>query len=395
MASSTDPDHFFQTSHSLAESERKNLKSKNENGSPIRLSSKILAVIADPRYPHNALFVAESAGNVRRVVVDTGDKSTIYRGPTAPVTSVALSPDGKILLGGCWDRSIWSWSLSNRQPLLRYRGHTDFVKCLVTLRLGDTDVVVSGAADASIIVWNLGTAEKVHLLKGHTRGILDLVVDPSTYNLPNAGAGEIQEAVVFSAGSDREIRQWRISLGTVEQVDSEQPILVHETSVYALRFDEDGDLWTASADGTTKCLSRSQSFRSDSTFEHGDYVRAVAVEETGGYVITAGRSEDVKIWDRGSGDLIHTFEGHYEEVSGLVMLWQRCASVSIDGTIRVWDLKPEELKKARMQKEKDIQSVDVGDNNNARSSPQDERGELRALTEEEERELDAMMQDDD
>ncbi|KAL8670341.1 MAG: hypothetical protein Q9168_005115 [Polycauliona sp. 1 TL-2023] len=326
MSSSTDPDHFFQTNHSLAEIERKSLKSKNKNGNPIRLPSKILAVIADPQRPYEAVFVAESAGNVRRVAVDV-------------------------------------------------------------------EVIVSGAADASIIVWNAESAERLHVLKGHTRGILDLAIDPASYIPTNLAAAGLPDAVLFSAGSDREIRRWRVSLEKAEQLDPENPLLVHETSVYALRFDEDGDLWTASADGTAKCLSRFQNFQADSTFQHGDYVRAVAPEETGGYVVTAGRSEDVKVWDRGSGDLIKTFDGHYEEVSGLVMLHQRCVSVSIDGTIRLWSLALGDLGKASGQNNSASEKLEVGDEvSDVRQSGE---GAQAGLTEEEERELDELMNDDD
>ena len=236
------------------------------------------------------------------------------------------------------------------------------------------------------------TAEKLHVLKGHTRGVLDLAVDPITSVHNNVVAGGLQEAVVFSAGSDREIRRWRISLGKAEQLDPDNPLVVHETSVYALRFDNDGDLWTASADGTAKCLSRFHNFQPDSTIQHGDYVRAVALEEIGGYVVTAGRSEDVKVWDRGSGDLVATLDGHYEEVSGLMMLKQRCVSVGIDGTIRLWGLKPEELGNARAQNEMDVKTFEMdGDNTGTRQADKDKLG---GLTEEEERELDALMQED-
>ncbi|KAL2057836.1 hypothetical protein ABVK25_001453 [Lepraria finkii] len=69
MSKFTDPDHFFQTNHSLAETTRKASKSKNNFGSPIRLQSKILAVLADPTHDA-AVYVAESAGTVRRVVLE-------------------------------------------------------------------------------------------------------------------------------------------------------------------------------------------------------------------------------------------------------------------------------------------------------------------------------------
>lgn len=260
------------------------------------------------------------------------------------------------------------------------------------MRLGLTDVIVSGGADASIIVWDLETGKRIHVLKGHTRGVFDLAIDPLTYCLDDTFRGVGKEVTIFSAGSDREIRRWRISLEMAEQLDAEQPILVHETSVYALRFDADGDLWTASADGTTKCLSRSHDFQPDATIKHGDYVRAVAIDETGGHIITAGRSEDIKVWDRGSGDLVHTLEGHFEEVSGLVMLGQRCISVGIDCTVRTWSLKPEEMQNARSKQERDqkgrMAGVGVVDDH------QIETAAGGGLTEEEERELAELMQDE-
>lgn len=90
MSASNDPDHFFQTrytspsslnpllltnicpSSSLAETSRKARKAPNTHGNPIRIPSKILAVIADPT-SNGALYLAESAGTARRVVLDVGE----------------------------------------------------------------------------------------------------------------------------------------------------------------------------------------------------------------------------------------------------------------------------------------------------------------------------------
>jgi len=69
MSRSTDPGHFFQSSAALSEISRKAAKSKNSFGNPIRLPSKILAVIADPD-DAGRVFVAEAAGTVRRVVLE-------------------------------------------------------------------------------------------------------------------------------------------------------------------------------------------------------------------------------------------------------------------------------------------------------------------------------------
>jgi WD40 repeat protein len=81
-------------------------------------------------------------------------------------------------------------------------------------------------------------------------------------------------------------------------------------------------------------------------------VRDVAVDEDGGWVITACRDEHVRVWEKGSGKLNHVFSGHFEEVTGLVFLsQQRIVSVSIDATVRQWSLKPEDLSKAIQEAE--------------------------------------------
>lgn len=318
------------------------------------------------------------------LISQTDENSAIYRGPTAPLTSLTLGPNGATLFAGCWDKSIWSWDTRTRSPQRRYQGHTDFVKAVVTLRLSSpskTDILISGSSDTTIIIWSIDSGEKLHILHRHLRGVLDFAIDPLTYNPLSTDNGEV---AFLSADSYREIRRWKITGGAAnaEEIEPENPIVAHETSVYALRFDSDGDLWTASADGTAKCLSREGSWKADTQLAHGDYVRSVAVGE--GVVVTAGRDEDVKVWEKGSGKLVHVFDGHWEEVTGLAILQGRVASVSIDGTLRTWGLKPEDLRGARLngkEEQIDMENKDDGGGNDM------------ALTEEEERELAEIMAD--
>ena len=56
-----------------AQRERRAAKADNKNGNPITLKSKLLAAIQDPASP-SSIFVAESAGFVRRVNVDVGQE---------------------------------------------------------------------------------------------------------------------------------------------------------------------------------------------------------------------------------------------------------------------------------------------------------------------------------
>lgn len=227
-------------------------------------------------------------------------------------------------------------------------------------------VLISGGADAKIIVWDTTTGDRIHILRDITdtmRAVQFLAVDPV-----DTTDGEV---VLASASSDPLIRRWQISLSSASQIPdkgldettsitktSNQAIREHETSVYKLFFDNDeGDLWTASADGTAKCLSRARNWATEETIEHGDYVRAVAVTQD--WVITAGRSEDVKVWERSTAKLFHVYDGHFEEVTGLVILddERKVVSVSIDGTIRTWPLTRNELTKARKEEEEESRGL--------------------------------------
>jgi WD40 repeat protein len=284
------------------------------------------------------------------------------------------------VFAGCWDKSIWSWGIASRKPGHRFQGHSDFVKTVLVFTLQGKEILVSGSADATIIVWDVVSGEKLHTLKGHARGVLALALDTSEYDPAK------DTAVVFSAGTDREIRRWTIGLASSAAIQEEpNPIIAHETGVDAIRFDSDGDLWTASADRSAKCLSRSRNWAEDTTFEHPDYVRDVVVDEEGGWIVTACRDEEVRVWNKGSGKLHHVFAGHYEEVTALLLLaGQKVVSVSIDGTVRRWSLKAPDLEKARQEAEDERLGVE-----------KEEQGAKKEglLTVDEEAELAALMED--
>ncbi|KAH7320245.1 WD40-repeat-containing domain protein [Stachybotrys elegans] len=401
---STDRDHFFETDASQAQRARKAAKAGNKHGSPIVLKSKILAAILDPASPLYGLFIAESAGFVRRVNLEvfpyasvfgkTSEVTATFRGPKAPVTCLAIAKSGRRIFAGSWDKDIWSWDVESAEMTGSFKGHSDFVKAIICASVGGKEILISGGADKKIMVWDLESKSRLHTIQDPTTTMLaiqHLAVDPV---LTTDAA-----LVVASASSDPNIRRWKITLSDFEQMlesyhdrpDTERlTIQEHETSVYRLLYDdtdEDADLWTASADGTTKCLARSKNFVAEDTLAHGDYVRAVLLTEN--WVITAGRDENVKIWDRASGKLYCTLEGHFEEVTDLVMLRDalgrpaKICSVSIDNTIRTWPLAKTELDEVvkKMQEPEKPKGEETKDNNGS------------MLTAEEEAELAELMDD--
>ncbi|MCJ1374894.1 hypothetical protein MMC20_006127 [Loxospora ochrophaea] len=406
MSRSIDPDHFFQTNTSLEQSKRKALKSTNTNGSPIRLPSKVLALLPDPTSPTH-VFVAESAGTVRHLNLETHSTTSIYTTtpvttpssstPTStPLTSLALSPTTSTLYAGSWDTTIHSWHLSTRHPSTRFRrGHSDFVKTLlVTHHLQGSPLLLSGSADATIVIWHASTGSKLHTLKGHARGVLSLALDP----LPDPSGDPTTSLTLFSACSVGEIRRWRITTTagsgiTAQEVYADSPIRVHETSVFRLLFDSDGDLWSASADGTVKGLVRGEAggaWEVQDSLTHGDWVRDVCVTER--WVVTGGREEGVRVWDRGTGKLHHTFTGHFDEITSLAAVGSKIVSAAIDGTVRQWSLEAGDLRRAVEEAEAEAGADPKGEVEGRGGEGRGEgKKEETLMTEEEERELVELM----
>lgn len=158
MSRSDDPGHFFQSDASDATRARRAAKSSNKHGNPIVLQSKILGAIQDP-FSAECIYIAESAGCVRKVNVRVGtftwltsgrrlliirqsrESKTVYRGPAAPVTTVAIGGQaGSKVFAGCWDKTIWSWDRETLKLVRQFRGHSDFVKVIICATLGAKDV---------------------------------------------------------------------------------------------------------------------------------------------------------------------------------------------------------------------------------------------------------------
>ncbi|KAJ3001546.1 hypothetical protein HKX48_002814 [Thoreauomyces humboldtii] len=219
----------------------------------------------------------------------------------------------------------------------------------------------------------MNTGEVVRSFKDHTRAVEDIVFSDDGLHL-------------FSASSDTTIKKW--DLGTGNLVATLQG---HLTSVYVLAL-SDGCLWSASADKTAQRWDLETNLPEDKTkLEHPDFVRSLAVFPNGGYVVTGGRDENVRIWDVASGECLKTLSGHFAEVSDIKIRGATIWTASLDGTIRTWPITEKDLKP-----NPDARTAITA----AEAAPAEatkRRGNKKAvkMTEEEERELAELMGSDD
>lgn len=239
------------------------------------------------------------------------------------------------------------------------------------------------------------------MLKAHLRGVLDLAVLPPLHL--SSESDPTGTTVLFGAGSVGEIRRFTITGEKIEEIEPDKAIQTHETSIYQLLFDADGDLWTASADGDVVCLGREKGWAEEMRITTGGWARGVGIDEIGGWVLSGGRDEDVKVWERGTGKLHHAFSGHYDEITGLVMLQgQLLVSISLDGTIRQWSLKGVDLQAAKTKAAEMEERGGGGKGNGGEGIDEDGvsgRGGHAAanafVTEDEERELAELLEEEE
>jgi WD40 repeat protein len=124
----------------------------------------------------------------------TGRTGTGSTGPTNTVTSVAFSPDGRMLASGGLDSTVRLWEVtdpSHPSPLGRpLIGHTGAV---LTVAFGpDGQTLASGSSDTTVRLWDVADSAQHPFplgqpLQGHTAAVRSVAFSPDGHTLVSGG----------------------------------------------------------------------------------------------------------------------------------------------------------------------------------------------------------------
>ncbi|MGZ0163294.1 MAG: protein kinase domain-containing protein [Planctomycetales bacterium] len=255
----------------------------------------------------------------------TGRRLARLHGHTAAVRSVSFLPNGKQLVTGSDDGTVRLWSVPDVDPQRGRLGHIEPVTSVAASADGNT--TFTGSSDGTVRVWNSATGEQVGLLQLHAPvNDLDLSTDG-------------QSLVIATGEPDPQIRL--VDVAKLETRD----ILRQQQPVSAVTFLKD-DSQVAVAWGRTVAVFDLQTGLAEFTVEpQSRDVRSLAVSQNGLWLASASDDHSVALIDAETGQTVRRFNGHLDDVLDVAFSPDDTllASVSKDGTLRVWKTKSSEL----------------------------------------------------
>jgi WD40 repeat protein len=290
-----------------------------------------------------------------RAVVDTG----------ATIFNAAVSPTGHVVAAALTDGSVRTWSLPSGNPLARLRSPTAPIQAVAISADGRR---VVGVSSGGAFLWSASGAVGAPLAKfdrtnrplsaafspdgatvatGDFGGVVRLwrAADGAPHGrlLPRGAPAPITAVAFSSDGSrlaaavGRNVDMWDL------RAQGAPAVYTDDDDVSAVGFSPDGvRVATGDVDGTVRVWNR-KTGGATQLIGHVGMIRSVAFGPDGASLVTASEDETARIWDAASGKLLAELRGHDGLVLGAAFAsgGDTVVTGGSDGTLRTWATTPD------------------------------------------------------
>lgn len=266
------------------------------------------------------LATGDANGEIRLWQVSNSEPMLIFKGHTDWIRSVAFSPDGQILASGSADQRIRLWSVKTGQCLKTLHAHTHWVQSIAFSR--DGHLLVSGSADQTIRVWDVQTGHCLNVLVGHTHWVQFVALSPN---------GQL----IASGSADQTVKLWDVQTGQCIRTFQGQ-----SDWVQSVAFSPDGQFLASGNGDQTVKLWDMQTGQCLKTLQgHTLWVQLIDFSPDGQLLVSGSGDKTVRLWDIQTGQCLKTLQGHTHWVRSVTFSpdGQMLASDSDDQTVRLWD----------------------------------------------------------
>ncbi len=264
-------------------------------------------------------------GTVRLWDATTGREVQALRGHDGSVTDVAYSPDGRRIASAGMDHTVRLWDTDTGRVVHTLRGHSLGVAGVSFSRDGRR--LASGSADDTVRIWDADTGQVVRTLRGHAGAVGGVAYSPDGHTLASSGA-------------DRTVRIWDADTGQVVRTLSG-----HMAPVHRVAYRPDGrTLASASEDYTVKVWDIATGEMVHTLRGQGDEVIGVAYSPDGRQIAATSTDQTVMIYDDATGQEVRTLRGSTTQVWSVAYSpdGRQIAAAGADETVRVWDISVDE-----------------------------------------------------
>ncbi|MGA2797924.1 MAG: WD40 repeat domain-containing protein, partial [Thermoguttaceae bacterium] len=205
----------------------------------------------------------------------------------ASISSVAISPDERLVLTGAFDQSIRLWDRVTGKEVRRFEGcplPVDFVGFS-----RDGQYVLAGYSGGRTKIWDARTAQEV---RSFPAGSWPVVISPDCQQ-------------ILSRSGSKAARVWDMNTGKeICQLKG------HASEITAAAFSPDGGrVLTGSADKTVRLWDAANGNQIAIFFGHTDTVESVCFAPGNGCIVTGSRDNTVRVWDSDTRKEVYLLQG--------------------------------------------------------------------------------------